>query len=113
MLFTSASVALFSLLPLLSASPLPPQKRFTGATIKSYRTGTCLTLNGASPSDGALLGTGDCSTATKWDINPGSGSVIVSGTNFALDAGIGPKNFVQAKVWTSYPGLEQQTYVHP
>jgi len=93
------------------ASPTPAQKRYSGVTIRSYRTGTCLTLQGGVQIvDGSLLRVGDCSTATKWDINPGSGSVIVSGTNFALDAGTNPHNNVPAKVWQSYPGLTQQTW---
>jgi hypothetical protein len=92
------------------ASAAPMAKRFTGAVIRSYRTNTCLTLPaGVAAADGVYLTVGDCNTATKWDINPGSGSVIVSGTNFALDAGLDPHNNVPAKVWTSYPGATQQT----
>ena len=64
------------------------------------------------PFNGADLYNGDCSTATTWDINPGSGSVIVHGTSnpvYALDAGVSPHNNVQAKIWQSYPGVTQQT----
>jgi opacity protein-like surface antigen len=109
MLFSTAAVALVALLPgLASASPV--QKRATNQLIKSYRTGTCLTLQGGVQIiDGSALKVGDCNTATRWDISYGSGSVTVSGMNFALDAGVNPHNNVPAKVWTSYPGLSQQT----
>jgi len=110
MFFSAVIVAAVALLPscVLGA---PMQKRYTNQVIKSYRTGTCLTLQGGVQIiDGSLVHVGDCATATRWDISPGSGSVIVSGTNFALDAGVNPHNNVPAKVWTSYPGLEQQTW---
>lgn len=109
MLASSVVLALAALLPgLVSAGPI--QKRYTNSLIRSYRTNTCLTLQGGvQVIDGSLLSVGDCATATRWDIQPGSGSVTVSGLDFALDAGTNPHNNVPAKVWTSYPGLEQQT----
>lgn len=110
MLVQLLSCLLASLSLITPAQAGPIQKRYTSALIRSYRTNTCLTLQGGVQIvDGSLLSVGDCSTATRWDINPGSGSVIVSGTSFALDAGIGPHNNVPAKVWTSYPGAPQQT----
>ncbi|ORX38866.1 ricin B lectin domain-containing protein [Kockovaella imperatae] len=106
----SATAALFALLA-SSAFATPIQKRYSGVTIRSYRTGTCLNLQaGVTIQNGSPVWVGDCSTATLWDINPGSGSVLVHGTNFALDAGENPHNFVPAKVWQSYPGLTQQTW---
>lgn len=109
MLVSTIVLALVAVLPSLAVAG-PLQKRFTNTVIRSGRTGTCLTLQGGVQIiDGSLLYVGDCATATKWDINPGSGSVIVSGTNFALDAGLNPHNNVPAKVWTSYPGATQQT----
>lgn len=110
MFISSALLAVVALLPSFAVAS-PMQKRYTNQVIKSYRTGTCLTLQGGVQIvDGSLLRVGDCATATRWDISPGSGSVIVSGTNFALDAGTNPHNNVPAKVWTSFPGLTQQTW---
>ncbi len=108
-MIVSTTIFALAVVPaLIVASPF--QKRFTNQVIVSGRTGTCLTLQGGVQIvDGSLLRVGDCATATKWDINPGSGSVIVSGTKFALDAGLDPHNNVPAKVWTSYPGAPQQT----
>lgn len=101
---------LVSLLPSTLAAPTTIQKRFVGALIRSGRTNTCLTLQpGASVVDGSLLKLGDCGTATKWDINPGSGSVFVTGTKFVLDAGVPQGNNAIAKVWTSIPAAPQQT----
>jgi hypothetical protein len=109
--------ALLAALPALSA-PTPASgglhKRFTGVRIKSFRTGECLSTVGgregiANVTDGTRVQSIDCRHATRWDINPGSGSVLLTGTNFALDAGVNPANNVPAKVWTSYPGLTQQT----
>jgi hypothetical protein len=109
MLVSTVLLALVAVLPNLAIAG-PVAKRYTNQVIKSGRTGTCLTLQGGVQTvDGSLLGVGDCATATKWDINPGSGSVIVSGSNFALDAGVSPHNNVPAKVWTSFPGSPQQT----
>jgi hypothetical protein len=108
MLFALNSLSLLALIPaLVTCSPI--EKRYTATVIRSGRTGTCLTVQGTQISDGSLLTVGPCATATKWDINPGSGSVVVSGTKYALDAGLNPGNNVAAKVWTSYPGSPQQT----
>lgn len=106
---------LILLLPLLagiSASPI--NKRATGQLISAGRDGLCLSVQGGS---GAALGAGlavesiACDQASLWDISPGSGSVLVSGSNgaFALDAGSNPGNNQALKIWTSYPGLYQQT----
>ena len=109
MLLTTALVAaLLGVSPALAAPHL--QKRFDNAYILSYRTNLCLTLPpGIPPSNGAELITGACSSASTWEISPGSGSVILKGTNYALDAGTDPHNNVPAKIWQSYPGLTQQT----
>lgn len=104
------ATSLLALLPALAlASPI--QKRYTNQLIQSYRTGTCLSLApGTAAYDGAPLVVCECSEASQWDISPGSGSVILSGTDFALDAGENPHDFVGAKIWQSYPGLTQQTW---
>ena len=101
-------VALLPLLALAAASPI--EKRYNGVFIVSGRDGKCLTAqtrNGA----GEPVYTQDCNTAgtATWDINPGSGSVILHGSNLALDAGSNPGNNGGLKLWTSYPGLYQQT----
>jgi hypothetical protein len=112
-MFAQASIALCVLLPLIAASPvrhLAAREDFvyTQAKIVSGRNGQCLSINGPL-SDGSPVTTNPCYESTLWDISPGSGTVVVSGTNFALDAGGNPHDFVPAKVWTSYPGLTQQT----
>lgn len=109
-MFTYTALVLFAILSqAVDASPV--QKRFTNSVIRSGRTGGCLSLPaGTAPSNGAGLVTRDCSTASRWDINPGSGSVILSGTNFALDAGVPQGNNMYAKVWSSLPGTTQQTW---
>ncbi|WVW81161.1 hypothetical protein I302_103152 [Kwoniella bestiolae CBS 10118] len=79
-------LALLPLLALISASPI---KRYSGVKIQSYR---------------------DHKSQT-WDINPGSGSVVLhSDPKFALDAGTGRDNNEIVKLWTSYPTLFQQTW---
>ena len=107
-------LALIAVLPFLlaaTAAPTTLQKRYTSVKIVSGRDGKCLA---AAPktSSGSPVSTVDCGStawATQWDINPGSGSVISSGTNLALDAGSNPGNGGSLKVWDSYPGLYQQT----
>lgn len=105
--------ALLALLPLIAATPI--SKRATNQHIFSGRDGRCLTpdvpLNAKSSiTSGTPVVSKDCSQAFAWDINYGSGSVFVSGTNFALDAGSTPGNNGALKVWQSYPGIFQQTY---
>jgi len=100
------------LLPLLvSASPL--SKRYHGVLIQSQRDNQCLSPDAISAkyvSDGTPVISMSCDHALAWDISPGSGSVVLHGNNgFALDAGSQPGNNGGLKVWTSYPGLYQQT----
>lgn len=99
--------------PLLCATASPIAKRYTGVKIVSGRDGKCLA---AAPktSVGSAVTSVDCNSNPSypmlWDINPGSGSVVLSGTDLALDAGSSPGNNGGLKVWTSYPGLYQQTW---
>jgi hypothetical protein len=45
-----------------------------------------------SITNGTPLVTMDCAQAAGWDISPGSGSVVLTGTNYAMDAGVTPGN---------------------
>ncbi|WVQ75575.1 hypothetical protein IAR50_005202 [Cryptococcus sp. DSM 104548] len=125
MFFNAASIlsllALTSFTSFTSASPLPNQprdisKRATNMRIKSYRDGTCLTPAGAKWGIGTAVTTGDCSTAPTWTISNGTGSIILEPTNtvpqLALDAGTGADNNEALKIYTSYPGLFQQTWYY-
>jgi hypothetical protein len=48
----------------------------------------------------------------NWVFVPGDNlSIRLEETNLCLDAGVSPHNNVTAKVYTCYPGLEQQQYV--
>ncbi|WWD06443.1 hypothetical protein V865_004533 [Kwoniella europaea PYCC6329] len=94
-------------LTLVSATPI---KRFSGVKIQSYRNRRCLSPVGPT-ADGTQVTTVDCSRAKTWDINPGSGSVVLhEDPGFALDAGTGRDNNEIVKIWTSYPTLFQQTW---
>ncbi|WVN87628.1 uncharacterized protein L203_102811 [Cryptococcus depauperatus CBS 7841] len=102
---------LFSILPFLAlAAASPIQKRFNGVKIQAGRNGKCLSPVSANYANGVQVTTVGCDQAHRWDINPGSGSVILTGTNFALDAGTGADNNEIVKLWQSYPGLFQQTW---
>ena len=108
-MFPSTTFALLSILGLAIGSPI--EKRATNVVIRLGRSGECLSLPaGTNPSNGVGLVTRDCVAATRWDISPGSGSVIVSSTNYALDAGVPQGNNNPAKVWQSYSGSQQQTW---
>ncbi|WWC90287.1 uncharacterized protein L201_005220 [Kwoniella dendrophila CBS 6074] len=96
---------------IVEASPI--NKRYSGVKIQSYRSRKCLSPIGPSITfgDGTLVATVDCNQAKTWDINPGSGSVLLHDNNrFALDAGDGRTNNEIVKLWTSYPTLFQQTW---
>jgi hypothetical protein len=73
--------------------------------IVSGRDNKCLSPAGGAAAvaagqvgNGTPLVTLDCAQAAGWDISPGSGSVILSGTSFAMDAGNNPGNNGQLKV---------------
>jgi len=92
---TYISIILLSLLPIF-ASPI---KRANNQLIVSSRDGKCLSpAGGAAAVSAGQIGNGtplitmDCATAAGWDISPGSGSVILTGTGFAMDAGIPGNN---------------------
>nr|XP_018266701.1 uncharacterized protein I303_00676 [Kwoniella dejecticola CBS 10117]OBR88859.1 hypothetical protein I303_00676 [Kwoniella dejecticola CBS 10117] len=119
MYFLAAILPLLALTTSISASPI--QKRYNGVKIQSSRNDLCLSplpqpqLRGDNATettyaDGDKVGVTDCADAQVWDINPGSGSIVLTGTNFALDAGTGTDNNEEVKLWTSYPGLFQQTW---
>lgn len=104
-----ALAALVAILPALTlAKPVDLaqrnlSKRYTGVLIKANRDGLCISVNGGTQkavyADGTAVVSIPCSQATTWDINPGSGSVLVSGHNgFALDAGTNPTNNGPLKV---------------
>jgi hypothetical protein len=97
---------LLFLIPLTVATPI---KRYSGVRIQAARDGLCLSVAG-NFADGTAVVSQTCEGATLWDINPGSGSVLVHASpGFALDAGSNPGNNGALKIWTSYPGLYQQT----
>ncbi|ODN73686.1 hypothetical protein L202_07232 [Cryptococcus amylolentus CBS 6039] len=106
-------LAIFALLPLLAlASASPIQKRYSGVKIKSGLGDHCLTPLFGQFQEGTPITTAGCADAKTWDINPGSGSVLLHGTEFAMDAGTGTDNHEIVKLWTSYPGLFQQTWFY-
>jgi hypothetical protein len=86
------------------------EKRATNTLIRSGRNGQCLSLGVGAIQNGARLTTTNCKDATRWDISPGSGSVLISGSPYALDAGVPQGNNNPAKIWQSYPGSPQQTW---
>lgn len=93
--------SLFALLPLLAlTSATPIVKRVDNSLIESYRNpGQCLSVQGGldavaagNVNNNTPVITTDCLTASRWNINRGSGSITVSGLNFALDIGLNPGN---------------------
>jgi hypothetical protein len=89
---------LTTLLPLTLAAPY---HRATGQLIYAGRDNLCLSIQGgqaASPGRGTPVVSIPCDQASIWDINRGSGSIVVSGTRFALDAGSSPENNGALKV---------------
>jgi hypothetical protein len=87
--------ALVALLPLCLASPTPIKRaEYSGIRLVSGRDGSCLFL-GAANGGGYQVTAVDCNALGEspgWDISKGSGSVIATGTNLALDAGSAPGN---------------------
>lgn len=91
--------SLLALLPLLAVVVASPVKRANNQLIVSGRDQLCLSPQGGAAAvtagqvgNGTPLITMDCAQAAGWDISPGSGSVILTGTNYAMDAGTTPGN---------------------
>ncbi|WVW81160.1 hypothetical protein I302_103151 [Kwoniella bestiolae CBS 10118] len=103
-------ILLPTLLPRTLAASLT--KRYSSVKIQSYRSLKCLSpvAPPAEWQDGTRVTTVNCSSAVEWDINPGSDSILISGTQWALDAGTGDEDNAIIKVWTSYPGLFRQIW---
>jgi hypothetical protein len=104
--------SLFALLPLLSLTSAGPiTKRATNVLIESGRNpGQCLSVQGgrsavSSVTNDTPVVTVNCGSASYWDISRGSGSVIVSGTNYAFDIGLNPGNNGGVKVFHVPRGL--------
>jgi len=98
---------LVALLPFLASAALasPIVKRANNQLIQSTTSGLCLspTSGAAGVANGALgddtnVVVLDCGDAATWDISPGSGSIILAGTNYALDAGENPGATGEVKV---------------
>lgn len=112
--------ALVTVLPLLaSAAPANRVKRATYQFIHpNGDTSRCL----VAPRVGndVALTIEDCATAvtepttsSQWDITFGDNpSIQISGTNYCLDAGVGPHNNGPAKLYTCYPGASQQDWYY-
>ncbi|OCF33768.1 hypothetical protein I316_04480 [Kwoniella heveanensis BCC8398] len=102
--------ALLALGGLAFTSASPIEKRYTGVKIQSGRDSLCLQPFGAW-TNGTTVGTIDCAQAASWNINPGSGSVILTGTTWALQAaGGGNTNNAGLQLWKSVPGTFAQTW---
>ncbi|OCF43416.1 hypothetical protein I317_02716 [Kwoniella heveanensis CBS 569] len=83
---------LCTVLPLLAvASPSPILKRHSGVKIQSARNGRCLSPKGEDLDNVRVVAI-ECDRAKTWDIVPGRGPVIRTGTNLALNAGTGQDN---------------------
>jgi len=96
MLTTYLSIILSLLTTPTSASPI---KRANNQLIVSTRDNLCLSPVGGAAAvstgqvgNGSPLITMECGAAAGWDISPGSGSVILTGTGFAMDAGVPGNN---------------------
>lgn len=110
---------------LTSASPVhlnlnTISKRANNQLIYSNRDQKCLSpAGGAAAVAAGQVNAGtpvvavDCASAAGWDINPGSGSVLLTGTALALDAGINPANNGALKVGPTCTCLLLTPLLHP
>lgn len=90
---------LLALLPILAsvAYASPVSKRATNQVIQSANSNLCISpasgaagvANGNVGNDVTLVSI-PCEDAATWDISRGSGSIILDGTNYAIDAGENP-----------------------
>jgi hypothetical protein len=88
-------VSLLLFLPLTLAAPT---KRATNQLIYSTRDNLCLGIQDGTLTSGTRVISVPCERAVTWDIDRGSGSIVISGTKLALDAGVRPDNGGALKV---------------
>jgi len=114
-MFSSISLPLI-LLTLLYASSTEGRK---DQLIISTRTGQCISppdgfrqVSKEHIEDGTALTTVDCDEAAGWDISRGSGSISLTGSSYAMDAGTpaGDNGQLKARIRStligrSHPGL--------
>jgi hypothetical protein len=96
-----ASIIVSSLAILGRASPIARQDSSSSMLIESARDGKCLAPSSNVLENGTQIISVDCGTAALWDIVQGSGSIILSGTNFAIDLGLQPGN--NGPIYVSQP----------
>ncbi|KAG6818468.1 hypothetical protein H0H93_004760, partial [Arthromyces matolae] len=96
-----------------------PNQKFPLATSVSIHpsnsTSKCLDVRAAVYANGTPVQIYDCNGtgAQKWQIQYGSTSLRVAGTNFCLDAGsTAPENGVGMKIWTCYDNLAAQSWYY-
>ncbi|KAF8152587.1 ricin B lectin domain-containing protein [Crassisporium funariophilum] len=81
---------------------ISPTPTSTGRQIHpNGRRGKCLDVRGGKFSGGTHVQLYNCngSPAQRWEFNRGDTKIRLSGTNYCLDAGTGPKNFQHATIW--------------
>ena len=103
---------LVALLPLIAsvAYASPVSKRATNQVIQSANSNLCISpasgaagvANGNVGNDVSLVSI-PCEDAATWDISRGSGSIILDGTNYAIDAGENPVDNGALKVGLQDP----------
>jgi len=84
-------------------------------TIQPHGTpGKCMDVRGNVQEDGTPVQVFDCngSGAQQWVLTHGNTQVKLAGTNFCLDAGSSPANFVGMKIWQCFEGLPQQSWFY-
>lgn len=125
---------LLALLPILATGAFasPIVKRANNQLIQSVTSGLCISpaASAGGIGNGVNIISEECDTAAGWDLSPGSGSIVLTGTNYAIDAGENPgasgglkvcqirpsaitrtiADPLPLQIWQSYPGLYQQTF---
>lgn len=98
---------LLGLLPFLASAThaSPIVKRANNQLIQSVTSGLCISpASGAEGVANGQVGNAanlvslDCDDAASWDLSRGSGSIILSTTNYAIDIGENPGNTGSLKV---------------
>ncbi|KAF8513974.1 carbohydrate-binding module family 13 protein [Gautieria morchelliformis] len=74
----------------------------------------CLDVRADVLANGTAVQIFDCNGtgAQEWVINPGNTKVQLANTNFCLDAGSTPADFVGMKIWTCFDNLPAQAWFY-
>ncbi|KAF8513975.1 ricin B lectin domain-containing protein [Gautieria morchelliformis] len=114
MFFNLPIAAIFASVVLAAAAPSATPPHTSSLIHPNGNNAKCLDVRGNVQANGTPVQIFDCNGtgAQKWVINSSNTKVQLANTNFCLDAGSNPANFVGMKIWTCFDNLPAQAWFY-